>query len=281
MIWSRFSFSENFKLHLRYVFLKAQTCMDGSNTVHAWNNMSSSSAFVCLPSSDCNERPSTSLGWFYCRRKFLRRHLEKRTGLWDTLQANVYDAEELQNSVQTLFNQVNDLQRERVQDRGELKINDTYLDFEKISYVHYPGLTRTGKFKCCNRYDKPVERKFIVKNTSRVSNFVLNFIIMATVYMTFIRLHALFDLSPRLTLQFVSSHLLFLANRSTHSDDMLLDPDWLEIYPMTVSFVCISIDLFLIASCRVFSSQMKPSKSPFERTSITPWLWHLTKGLGI
>ena len=69
---------------------------------------------------------------------------EKANRFWHTLQADVYDAEEFQDSVQTLFNQVNDLQRERARDRGELKINDTYLDFEKISYVHYPGLTKTG-----------------------------------------------------------------------------------------------------------------------------------------
>ena len=63
--------------------------------------------------------------------------LERRTGLWHTSQADVYDTEELQDSVQTLFNQVDGLQRERARDRGELKINDTYLDFEKISYVHF------------------------------------------------------------------------------------------------------------------------------------------------
>ena len=47
------------------------------------------------------------------------------------------------------LNQVVDLQRERARDRGELKIDDTYLDFEKISYVHYPGLTKIGhELKC-------------------------------------------------------------------------------------------------------------------------------------
>ena len=62
----------------------------------------------------------------------------------NTSQVDVYDTEELQHGVQTLFNQVDDLQRERMRDRGELKIDDTYLDFEKISYVQYPGLTKTG-----------------------------------------------------------------------------------------------------------------------------------------
>jgi inositol polyphosphate 5-phosphatase INPP5B/F len=95
-------------------------------------------------------------------------HLERRIGLWHTSQADVYDTEELQDSVQTLFNQVYDLQRQRVRDRGELKINDTYLDFEKISYVHYLDLTKTGVNWKCHRYDKPVERKFTVENTSTV-----------------------------------------------------------------------------------------------------------------
>jgi hypothetical protein len=116
--------------------------MDWSNTVHARNNMSSSSAFVYLPSPDYNERSSTSLSWFYCRCKFETNICGKGTGLWHVSQADVYNADELQDSVQTLFNQVNDLQHEGVRDRGELKINDAYLDFEKISYVHYPGLTK-------------------------------------------------------------------------------------------------------------------------------------------
>ena len=111
--------------------------MDGSDTIHARSYMSSSSAFVYQPSPDYNERPSTSLSWFYSRRKFGRNVFGKAIWVyWHASQADVYDAEELQDSAQTLFNQVNDLQRERVRDRGELKIDETYLEFEKISYVH-------------------------------------------------------------------------------------------------------------------------------------------------
>ena len=56
-------------------------------------------------------------------------------------QADLYDTEEVQDSVRTLFNQVDDLQNQHVHDRGELKIKDAYLDFEKITYVHHLILT--------------------------------------------------------------------------------------------------------------------------------------------
>ena len=68
-------------------------------------------------------------------------YLEKRTVASDiTSQTDVYDTEALQAGVRTLFNQVDDLQSERLRDRGELQIKDTHLDFEKISYVHYLSL---------------------------------------------------------------------------------------------------------------------------------------------
>jgi len=65
-----------------------------------------------------------------------------RTNLSHTSQADVYDTEELQDSVRTLFNQVDDLKSDHVHDRGELTIENTFLDFENISYVHYRRLRR-------------------------------------------------------------------------------------------------------------------------------------------
>ncbi|KAF8816327.1 DNase I-like protein [Phlegmacium glaucopus] len=74
-----------------------------------------------------------------------------------TVDADTYDTEELHDNVRTLFNQVDDLQSDHVNDRGELTIENTVLDFGGISH------------------DKLVERKFNVKNTatsSRAFRFV-------------------------------------------------------------------------------------------------------------
>jgi hypothetical protein len=41
-----------------------------------------------------------------------------------------------------MFNQVDDLQTEHVRALAELEIQNTYLDFEKITYVHHLILTK-------------------------------------------------------------------------------------------------------------------------------------------
>lgn len=65
----------------------------------------------------------------------------RRTDLWYTSQVELYDTQELQDNVRTLFNQVDELQSEPGRDRRELELETTHLSFEKISYVHHFSLT--------------------------------------------------------------------------------------------------------------------------------------------
>ncbi|KDR77003.1 hypothetical protein GALMADRAFT_246188 [Galerina marginata CBS 339.88] len=66
-----------------------------------------------------------------------------------SVDVDLYNVDELQSNVRKLFHDVDHLDGESTHERGGLKIDDTYVDFEKVSY------------------EIPVERKIKVRNTSK------------------------------------------------------------------------------------------------------------------
>ena len=207
MIWSQ---SNQFlwnSLHSPQMsfFFKAQTRMDGSNIAYARANMSSSSAFVHLSSADYNERPSTSLSWFYCRRKFGRNVSAKANG-------RVYDIlRRLNFTIQKSFKIVSDhysaksmIYKLNIREIGENSRSRIRILILKKFCMCIIGVRQAWIENVIGMTNLSNEN-----STSKTQpRYVLctSFYFLATVYMSFIRVHALFDLSPlRLTLRFVSN----------------------------------------------------------------------------